>query len=198
MGIMIDPDSVGGKLRGFADAYPKFFEALNETNKTFASLNTYWSGERYKKTMGAWNNTVPELNKQLKILAQSSEILNGILKNYTTADTNPVTIPVAEVKELTICDISDDRKIRFENSILLTDLSSIKKSLENAITNANLMKTENNSADWSDAGGAIDKAKADVNSALSSIMSYIGSLSSDINTALTDTSTAYGDARSAY
>ncbi len=198
MGIMIDPDTVGGKLKGFADAYPIFFDALNSANKVFANLNTYWSGERYQKIMTAWNNTVPELNKQLQVLADSSRVLNSILKNYTAADTNPITIKVAEVKKLSTCEISKDRKIKFENSILLSDLSDIKKSLENAVGKANIMKTENNSADWSDAGGAIDKAKADINSALTSIMSYINSLSSDINTALTETSTDFGDARSAY
>ena len=148
--------------------------------------------------MGAWNRTVPELNKQLVVLADSSKILNGILKNYTTADTNPVSIKVAEVKKLTTCEISKDRNIKFEDSVLMSDLSKIKKQLENAISKANIMKTENNSADWSDAGGAIDKAKADINSALTSIISYINSLSGDINSALTDTSTAFGDARKSY
>ena len=198
MGIMIDPDSVGGRLKGFADAYPLFFAALDETNGTFASLNTFWSGERYIEVMTAWNNTIPELNNNLKELARCSEILNAILKNYTSADNNPVSIDCAAVRFLTSCEIAKDRKIKFEDYMAADELSKIKKSLQTAMSYANTMKAENNSADWSDEGVAIDNAKEDVNSYLTHILTYLDSLSKSIEKALVDISTDFKGAGHSY
>lgn len=198
MGIMIDPDSVGGRLKGFADAYPLFFAALDETNGTFASLNTFWSGERYIEVMTAWNNTIPELNNNLKELARCSEILNAILKNYTSADNNPVSIDCAAARFLTSCEIAKDRKIKFEDYMAADELSKIKKSLQTAMSYAKTMKAENNSADWSDEGAAIDNAKVDVNSYLTHILTYLDSLSKSIEKALVDISTDFKGAGHSY
>ena len=148
--------------------------------------------------MGAWNKTVPELNKQLKILAASSKVLNGIFKNYTTADTNTVSIAAAEAKNLTTCSISNKKDITFDDAKLASDLSKISKQLANAKTEATTMKSVNKAAKWSDAGGAIDSAKKDVESALTAIIAYITSLSSDINKVLNATSTDFGKAQKSY
>ena len=198
MAISIDPSSVKTNLTKFATAYPKFYKALNTTNTTYGALNKYWTGERYQKIMGAWNKTVPNLNKQLKVLSEASKVLNGIFKNYTTADTNAVSIAAAEVKNLSTCSISNKKDITFDDAKLSSDLSKISKQLETAKGEANNMKTCNKSAKWSDAGGAIDSAKKDVEVALTTIISYLTSLSSDINKVLNATSTDFGKAQKSY
>ena len=189
MAISIDPSSVKTNLTKFATTYPKFYKALNTTNTTYGALNKYWTGDRYKKIMGAWNKTVPDLNKQLKMLASASKVLNGIFKNYTTADTNTVSIAAAEAKNLTTCSISNKKEITFDDA---------KLSSETAKTEATTMQSANKAAKWSDAGGAIDSAKKDIESSLTKIISYLSSLSSDITKALNATSTDFGKAQKSY
>ncbi len=198
MAISIDPSSVKTNLTKFATTYPKFYKALNTTNTTYGALNKYWTGDRYKKIMGAWNKTVPDLNKQLKMLASASKVLNGIFKNYTTADTNTVSIAAAEAKNLTTCSISNKKEITFDDAKLSSDLSKISKQLETAKTEATTMQSANKAAKWSDAGGAIDSAKKDIESSLTKIISYLSSLSSDITKALNATSTDFGKAQKSY
>ena len=78
------------------------------------------------------------------------------------------------------------------------ELSKIKKSLQTAMSYANTMKAENNSADWSDEGAAIDNAKEDVNSYLTHILTYLDSLSKSIEKALVDISTDFKGAGHSY
>lgn len=198
MAISIDPSSVKTNLTKFAKAYPLFYKALNTVNTTYGAVNKYWTGERYKKVMGAWNKTVPDLNKQLKLLATASKTLNGIFKNYTSADTNTVNIAAAEVKSLNTCSISSKKEITFDDAKLSSDLSKILKQLNTAGTEAKNMSSANKNAKWSDAGGAIDSAKKDVESALTSIISYLTSLGKNIGEVLNATSTDFGKAQKSY
>ena len=197
MAISINP-SVETNLKKFASVYPNFFKALHTINTTYNDLNRYWTGDRYKKIMGAWNKTVPDLNKQLKALAEASKILNTIFKNYTIADTHAVTVASAEMKELTPCTISNNKDINFDDTKLTSDLSKVLKEFRLAGSDANEMKKQNTTAEWSDDGGAIDRAKNDVDNALTQIIAYITKLSADIDSALKATSTDFGKARKSY
>ena len=128
MAIKIDPTSVKTNLTNYANTYPEFHKALKKANDTFDSLNTYWTGDRYKKIMQSWNQVVPELNKQLKVLAESSKVLNTILKNYTTADTNAINVQAANVLTLTTCNVSNKQEINFDNAKLLSDLQTVSSA----------------------------------------------------------------------
>ena len=197
MAIKIDPISVKSNLTNYANTYPDFHKALKKANDTFNSLNTYWTGDRYKKIMQAWNKVVPDLNKQLKVLAESSKVLNTILKNYTTADTNAINVQAANVLTLTTCNISNKQEINFDNAKLLSDLQKVSSAISDAKSHAAKMKTFNNNAQWS-GEGAIDKARSDVNSALDKIDASLSSLSTDVNKVLKDTSTDFEKAKNSY
>ena len=197
MAIKIDPTSVKTNLTNYANTYPEFHKALKKANDTFDSLNTYWTGDRYKKIMQSWNQVVPELNKQLKVLAESSKVLNTILKNYTTADTNAINVQAANVLTLTTCNVSNKQEINFDNAKLLSDLQTVSSAISAAKECDTKMSNYNNSAQWS-GEGAIDTAKSDVKDALGKIYNSLSNLSSDVDKALKDTSTDFESAKNSY
>ena len=197
--ISIEPESVKKNLTTFKETYPWFHASLKSLNSSFENLNSYWKGDRYIKTMRAWNKIVPELNKELKSLSEASTALNTILKNYTTVDTNPIAIEAAKVKTLTYCKIDNNKeKIIFEEVKLAMDISKMKNFLSAAKKHAESMKNANTKAKWSDDGGAADSVKKDVNNALGKIIESLSKLSSDIEKSLKDTSTAFGKAQKSY
>lgn len=197
MAIKIDPTSVKTNLTNYANTYPEFHKALKKANDTFDSLNTYWTGDRYKKIMQSWNQVVPELNKQLKVLAESSKVLNTILKNYTTADTNAINVQAANVLTLTTCNVSNKQEINFDNAKLLSDLQTVSSAISAAKECDTKMSNYNNNAQWS-GEGAIDTAKSDVKDALGKIYNSLSNLSSDVDKALKDTSTDFESAKNSY
>lgn len=197
MAISIDPASVRTSLTNYAKEYPEFHDELKIANDTFSALNSYWTGERYKKIMQAWNNVVPELNKQLKALADSSRLLNTLFKNYTTADTNPINVEAASLLTLTSCNISTKQEINYDNGKLLSDLQKVSNAISQARGKASSMKDINNGTQWS-GEGAIDTLKQDVKNALTKIDTALSGLSTDVDKALRDTSEDFEKAKNSY
>lgn len=195
-GIHIDPNTVPNDLKTFIEKYNEFFRALKDLNIKFADLNSYWTGDRYKKTMQAWNDVVPNLNKFLKDVAADSGELNRLLKEYTTADTAPIVINPADVLSLNTCTISTKTDIDIDPVILNNDLVLMQKSLDNACGKTKEMITTNKAADWSD-GGRLDNTKNDITTNLNSILANLHTLKTGVSESLSASSESFGSIQKA-
>lgn len=197
MGIKIEKDQVTKSIKSFTDSYPDFADALKKANSKMGDLSVYWRGKRYLAVMKEWNDNIPMQNKALDDLYWESETLIRIFYEYTKADEDPIKLQSPDKVKLTEYKPNDNTNELTvdEKGRLLTDLKNISAKINLALHKANTMKSSSHNANWSDAGGSVDKAKKIIDTSLTNISKFLNDLRVLFEGELKSADEAYTSAR---
>ena len=183
--IHVNKDNVKQSIVNINNEYPTVFDNLKEANNIFDDMKNYWYGERYQKMLKIWNQVVPNFNDQLKTLSELARVMSGMLKNYTMADTDVVSVKHVEPKKLTAITVKTDKNINIDtvkltnsNKVVLSKINVAKQSIEKII---NIAKK----ADWK--SPAVDTFNSALVKMHTNLMSSIDSIKKAVDENLTAT-----------